>query len=120
MYNNRCLLSLYLASLGPVLSGISLAQTLTNLHNFDFTADGGKPIAALIVSGNALYGTANRGGSSHYGTAFALNTDNSVFTTLHSFSESLFWDGAEWLFDGANPSAGLVASGNTLYGTTTF
>src|SRR6266853_1211137 len=32
------------------------------------------------------------------------------FTTLHSFSGS----------DGANPYAGLISSGNTLYGTAAF
>src|ERR1051326_2286063 len=37
---------------------------------------------------------------------FALNTNGTGFRTLHSFNFS----------DGAGPSAGLILSGNTLYG----
>ena len=47
--------------------------------------------AGLILSGNTLYGTAYRGGSSGNGTVFAVNTD------------------------GAGLAAGLILSGNTLY-----
>jgi uncharacterized repeat protein (TIGR03803 family) len=61
----------------------------------------------LVLSGNTLYGTAFGGGSSGNGTVFALNTDGTGFTNLHSFNGS----------DGANPQAGLVPSSNTLYGT---
>jgi uncharacterized repeat protein (TIGR03803 family) len=39
---------------------------------------------------------------------FAINTDGTGFTNLHSFASSS---------DGANPYGGLVLSGNTLYGT---
>ena len=50
------------------------------------------------------------GGSSGNGTVFAVNTDGTGFTNLHSFyccTNS----------DGAYPYAGLILSGNTLYGT---
>jgi len=50
----------------------------------------------LILSGNTLYGTASRGGSyGSYGggTVFAVNTDGTGFTNLHSLTYS----------DGANP-----------------
>ena len=48
-------------------------------------------------------------GSAANGTVFAVNTDGTGFTNLYSFT-----DGS----DGANPNAGLILSGNTLYGTT--
>src|SRR5258708_31096052 len=39
---------------------------------------------------------------------FAVNTDGTGFTTLHNFAS----------YDGADPVAGLILSGDTLYGTT--
>ena len=44
-----------------------------------------------------------------YGTVFAINTDGSGFTNLYRFTGGS---------DGAEPVAGLILSGNTLYGTT--
>jgi uncharacterized repeat protein (TIGR03803 family) len=58
---------------------------------------------------NTLYGIASAGGSFGAGTVFAVNTDGTGFTTLHSFT---FGN------DGANPNARLVTDGNILYGTT--
>jgi len=72
----------------------------------------------LILSGNTLYGTANSGGSAGYGTVFAVNTDGTGFTNLHSFtapSGSGGFSGTNG--DGAYPWSGLILSGNTLYGT---
>ena len=94
----------------------------TNLHTFTATlypdrtnSDGAQPSAALILSGNTLYGTAYRGGNSGNGTVFKVNTDGTGFTTLHSFT-NLVSGGTN---DGAAPYAGLILSGDTLYGTTT-
>ena len=68
----------------------------------------------MILSGNTLYGTATDGGSSGNGTVFAVNTDGTGFTNLHSFTAlDLYYTNS----DGANPYAGLILSGNTLYGT---
>ena len=87
----------------------------TNLYNFTGGSDGANPYAALILSGNILYGTAYHGGSSGYGTVFAINTDGTGFTNLYSFTAR---SGANLTnTDGANPRAGLMLSGNTLYGT---
>ena len=88
----------------------------TNLHIFtalssNTNSDGANPYAGLILSSNALYGTAEYGGSSGNGTVFAVNTDGTGFTNLHSFTTISF------LTDGAHPYAGLILSGNTLYGT---
>ena len=88
----------------------------TNLHFFTATSslypntnsDGANQQAGLILSGSTLYGTASGGGSSGGGTVLKLNTDGTGFTNLHSLKYSS---------DGGNPSAELVLSGNTLYGT---
>jgi uncharacterized repeat protein (TIGR03803 family) len=86
----------------------------SNLYSFtalvlNVNADGANPQAGLILSGNTLYGTTKLGGTNGYGTVFAINTDGSSFTNLHSFSGGS---------DGCFPLAGLILSGNTLYGTT--
>ena len=91
------------------------AQTFTTLYSFTaapgsypyVNSDGANPLAGLILSGNILYGTAANGGSAGRGTVFAINTDGSGFTNLHSCNIS----------SGATPEAGLILSGNTLYGT---
>lgn len=71
-------------------------------------SDGALPYAGLVLSGNTLYGTASAGGGSDYGTVFKLHTDGTGFTPLHSFTRG---------GDGADPYAGLILSGDTLYGT---
>ena len=78
-------------------------------------SDGANPQAGLILSGGTLYGTALYGGTNGNGTVFALNTNGSNFTTLHTFTA----DPASYYTnsDGANPEGGLVLSGNTLFGT---
>src|ERR1035437_6020336 len=84
----------------------------TTLHSFtagSFNSDGANPFDELILSGNTLYGTAFNGGSSGNGTVFAVNTNGTSFTNLHSF--------AGFPSDGSAPVAGLILSGNTLYGT---
>ena len=104
----------FLIPTGPVT-----AQTFTVLHSFtaDSTnvsgvytnSDGANPLAGLILSGNTLYGTSQAGGGSGAGTVFKVNADGTGFTTLSTFSGGS---------DAANPGAGLVLSGNALYGTT--
>ena len=111
---------------GTVFAVNTDGTSFTNLHNFMrgsynssgkfINSDGIYPCAGLILSGNTLYGTAYQGGSYGYGTVFSVNTDGTSFRTLHSFtatsSSSPFTNS-----DGANPIAGLILSGNTLYGT---
>ena len=103
-----------IAGLGLMLDGRLTAQTFTNLHSFiGQPSDGDFPDAGLILSGNTLYGTASGGGSSGNGTVFAVNTDGTSFTTLYSFTALVSGTNS----DGAGPVAGLILSGNTLYGT---
>jgi uncharacterized repeat protein (TIGR03803 family) len=85
------------------------------------SSDGGNPAATLVLYGDTLYGTAEAGGTNGWGMVFALNTNGSGFVTLHSFSPYTYNAGTGTLTtntDGAVPKAGLVLSGNTLYGTT--
>jgi uncharacterized repeat protein (TIGR03803 family) len=89
----------------------------TTLHSFaagsgffprNYTnSDGACPEVGLVLSGNTLYGTTEKGGNSGYGAVFKVNTDGTGFMNLHSFTNGS---------DGAVPH-GLVISGNTLYGT---
>jgi uncharacterized repeat protein (TIGR03803 family) len=115
---NLFLLPALIAGLGLITAGRVTAQTFTTLHSFTATpgstnSDGVAPYAGLILSGNTLYGTAELGGSSGYGTVFAVNTDGTGFTNLYSFSALSNSTNS----DGARPYAGLILSGNTLYGT---
>src|SRR5439155_10942965 len=80
-----------IAGLSLILAGRLTAQTFTTLYRFTdldtnyFNSDGAGP-HGLILSGNPLYGTASEGGSSGNGTVFAVNTDGTGFTHLHSFT----------------------------------
>src|SRR5262249_5521173 len=101
--------------------GIFAVQTdgtgFTNLYSFTavpdpdnppyINDDGATPSAGLILSDNTLYGTTQVGGHTGAGTIFAINTDGTGFTSLHTFSGG----------DGANPYGALILTNNTLYGT---
>jgi uncharacterized repeat protein (TIGR03803 family) len=91
--------------------------SFTNLHNFMGVSDGAHPgYGDLILSGNTLYGTARSGGSADNGVVFAVNTDGTGFTNLHTFTATS-GSSPSTNSDGANPYAGLILSGHTLYGT---
>ena len=90
-----------------ILASPATAQTFTNLYDFSRASGGGYSTAGLILSGNTLFGTASGGGSQGNGAVFAINTDGTGFTNLHTFAYS----------DGINPYASLIQSGGTLYGT---
>ena len=49
-------------------------------------SDGAYPDGTLVLSGNTLYGTAYGGGSAGNGTVFAVNTNGTGFTNLHSLA----------------------------------
>src|SRR5216683_6558072 len=117
---NLFLLAALIAGLGLILAGRVTAQTFTTLYSFSAASGGANgdptnsngilPLAGLILSGKVLYGTAFGGGSSGYGTVFAITTDGTDFKTLYSFT------GAG---DEGNPESGaLILSSNALYGTT--
>ncbi|MEN9674803.1 MAG: hypothetical protein RIS76_699 [Verrucomicrobiota bacterium] len=86
---------------------------------FATNRDGAQSSSGLVAAGNRLYGTAVFGGSGGNGTVFALNTDGTGFTVLHSFRAGgqAFFGGNYTNIGGIRPNGGLVLSGNTLYGT---
>ena len=82
--------------------------TIQVLYAFTGPPDGAAPNAGLTLSGSTLYGTTSAGGSSDYGTVFAVPTSGGAPTWLVSFGGG----------DSQGPVAGLTLSGSTLYGTT--
>ncbi|MGA2656058.1 MAG: choice-of-anchor tandem repeat GloVer-containing protein [Verrucomicrobiota bacterium] len=95
----------------------------TNLYDFSAAAngtnsDGNGPLAGLVLGGDTLYGTAHYGGPGGAGTLFKINTNGTGFAAFYSFPVPL--RGINNDPDGANPAAGLILSGNTLYGTTSY
>jgi len=100
-------------------TGFSVLHTFSTLgsdtNGVATNSDGATPVANLVLSGNTLFGTAEYGGVNGAGTVFALDTNGTNFTTLHNFAvvdPNTFTNS-----DGANPVAGLILSGNTLFGT---
>jgi uncharacterized repeat protein (TIGR03803 family) len=100
-------------------TGFRTLHSFTEASDPDLTnSDGAYPGGTLILSGNTLYGTAGRGGASGNGTVFAINTNGSGFTNLHSFTTGTAnGNGYDTNGDGAYPNSGLILSGTTLYGT---
>jgi uncharacterized repeat protein (TIGR03803 family) len=102
---------------GTVFAINTSGTGFTNLYSFAGGSNGASPQAGLILSGNTLYGTTQNGGSSGNGTVFAVNTNGTGFTNLHSFTALHPSPFPPTNSDGAYPRAGLILSGNTLYGT---
>jgi uncharacterized repeat protein (TIGR03803 family) len=105
---------------GTVFSINTDGSAFTILHGFAATSgkaenyyvvnsDGAQP-SGLFLSGNMLYGTAEQGGSSGFGTIFRMSTDGTDFTNLYVFTGGS---------DGSLPDE-LILSGNTLYGTASY
>ena len=70
------------------------------------------PVRRIDFNGqHSVRGTTAYGGSSNSGSVFAVNTDGTGFDE----SSRVF---TGYPCEGANPQAGLVLSGGTLYGTT--
>src|SRR5438552_18294486 len=104
----RRVLPALIAVLSLIPAGRVTAQTFTTLYSFNGSSDGANPEAGLTVAGDGKtrYGTTANGGNGGWGTVFAINTDGTGFTNLHSFTRS----------DGSYPMAGWVKSGNTVDG----
>jgi uncharacterized repeat protein (TIGR03803 family) len=93
-------------------SSYTVMRTFLPLVN-STNSDGATPYAGLVLAGETLYGTTLAGGSIGWGTIFSINTNGSAFTNLHNFPALLNSTNS----DGALPYAGLIVSGNRLYGT---
>ena len=60
------------------------------LHRFNSgNAAGAAPQTSLAADGSVLYGTAAVGGVGNYGTLYAINSDGSGFTPLHTFTGTM-------------------------------
>ncbi|HTR40834.1 MAG TPA: choice-of-anchor tandem repeat GloVer-containing protein [Pseudomonadales bacterium] len=103
-----------IGSYGSVFGVKTDGTGFRNLYRFTGGNDGYRPAGGLVVSSNVLYGTAYYGGTNDSGTVFAINATSGSFTNLYSFSTLVSFTNG----DGASPSAGLILSGRTLYGTT--
>ncbi len=78
------------------------------VHSFTYS-DGGDITADLFLASNTLYGASYQGGSGiQQGDLYSLSVTGSSFTNIYNFTGTA---------DGDDPKAGLVLSGNTLYGT---
>jgi uncharacterized repeat protein (TIGR03803 family) len=96
-----------------VFTGNSIPATTTT------NSSGETPVADLVLSGNTLYGTTPHGGTNGNGIIFAISTNGTGFTNLHTFGFADYDpDGGYTNSDGAYPTCTLILSGNTLYGTT--
>jgi rhamnogalacturonan endolyase len=86
------------------------AQTFNVIYSFNSTNATGYNPTAPVIQGpdNTLYGTTQLGGSGGAGVVFKVQPDGTGYTVLWNFSGGS---------DGGNPFAGLLLSGNTLYGT---
>jgi uncharacterized repeat protein (TIGR03803 family) len=107
---------------GTGFTNLYTFTTPSSLVFFNSNSDGAYPNCNLILSGNTLYGTAQTGGTNGQGTVFAINTDGTGFANLHNFTAPIDVGGTDYATnsDGALPMAGLILSGNILYGTAYF
>ncbi|MDR3459705.1 MAG: immunoglobulin domain-containing protein [Verrucomicrobiae bacterium] len=78
-----------------------------SIHDFANSPDGSSPNEVLQVA-DMIFGTTYVGGTNSAGTIYKLNTNGSGYVILRSFGNSP---------DPVYPHAGLVMSGNMLYGT---
>jgi uncharacterized repeat protein (TIGR03803 family) len=99
---------------GTIFSINTDGTGFTNLFNFPaingfgINSNGAYPYDTMLLLSNTLYGTTQGGGSAGDGAIFAVGTDGTGITNLHSFSGN----------DGMNPESSLVLLSNTLFGTT--
>jgi uncharacterized repeat protein (TIGR03803 family) len=101
-------------SVPAVLVHRASASGFETLYDFQGEPDdGSNPVGTLVERGGTFYGVTRNGGDSKY---FALGT---VFSVTSTGAESVlhYFDGAA---GGSNPTAGLTAINQTLYGTTFY
>ena len=109
---------------GVIFAISTNGKSFTNLYNFtaasgspSTNSDGANPRGGLVLLSNMLYGTTYNAGAFSSGTLFAIPTNGIGFTNLHNFTYNS--TNPYTNSDGAHPNAGLIVSGNTLYGTAT-
>src|SRR5947208_3509350 len=118
------LLPVLIGGFGLMAANRVMAQNLRTLYTFTpalypsyANSNGAFPRAGLVLSSNVLYGTAYGGGNSGNGVVFKISTDGTGYAIVYNFTATS-GSSPPHNSDGANPSAGLILSANTLYGTT--
>jgi uncharacterized repeat protein (TIGR03803 family) len=100
---------------GTVVTINPANRAATTLFTFTGLGTGVGPLAPLLKTASALYGTTVSGGAgcngSGCGTVFSLNPTTGAETLLHEFGSG---SGS----DGASPWSGVIDVKGTLYGTT--
>jgi uncharacterized repeat protein (TIGR03803 family) len=78
---------------GSIFSITTNGMTFRNLYSFssffgphNTNGDGAFLSGGLLLSGNMLFGMANYAGAAGNGTVFAVTTNGTAFTNLHSFT----------------------------------
>jgi uncharacterized repeat protein (TIGR03803 family) len=101
---------------GQTNGSVSVLRSFAAASEDNATNSGGaSPAAPLASSGSTLFGATTTGGGFANGTLFSIGTNGLGYSVLHDFTllDSLTGTNA----DGAVPWAGLILSGNILYGT---
>ena len=93
-------------------TGYAILKSFSALNNCT-NSDGANPYASLVLSGSTLYGTTCNGGVSSNGVVFKVDTNGTGFAVLKHFPALNNGTNS----DGANPCAGLILDGSTVYGT---
>ena len=113
------------AGAGTVFKMETNGLAYATLHNFGGVSNSGcAPVGDLIVANGTIYGmTSGCGGLDDIGVVFALSTSangvtESGFTNLLVFTGTNSPYASTTNAAGAAPQAGLVLSGDTLYGVT--
>jgi uncharacterized repeat protein (TIGR03803 family) len=83
----------------------------TVLYSFKGGLDGAAPYAGLLYQNGTLYGTTYYGGGMDNGTVFSIDATTGAETVLARFKGNKA---------PANPYAGVIFRGKTLYGTTQY
>jgi len=99
------------SDLGTIFKIETDGTGFTLLHTFDSSTNNGhEPRGSLVLSGSTLFGMTSNGGAYDAGTIFKIETNDSGFALLHSFS-----GGTK---DGRKPWDSLLLYGTTLFGMT--
>jgi len=96
-------------------NGTSFNLLYTFSSDLAGNSDGANPNGDFVLADGTLYGTTFTGGSGGSGVIFSIGANAVATRNLYSFTATD--PNTRGNSDGANPSAGLVMSGATLFGT---
>ena len=101
-----------LHNFGSIVCYDPISTVYSKLKHFDYYADGGVPVGALIQANDGkLYGMTAGGGTNNYGVIYSYDPNNSAYKKLVDFDGITGW----------GPYSSLIqASDGKLYGMTNF